>query len=137
MKKATYAKPILLPVRPRWGTEKSLFCKGFAELQTAAFEGDDELIVAVKNGVLTGNKRQNDSTGGHRMNYTAKEMYSMVLKEYPDIMDIGTMCQALRISEKTGYKLIKSGQITALKVGRAYRIPKMHVLAYLKLTNAA
>jgi len=137
MKKATYAKPILLPVRPRWGTEKSLFCKGFAELQTAVFEGDDELIVAVKNEVLTGNKRQNESTGGHRMNYTAKEMYSMVLKEYPDIMDIGTMCQALRISEKTGYKLIKSGQITALKVGRAYRIPKMHVLSYLKLTSAA
>ena len=71
------------------------------------------------------------------MNYTTKEMYSMVLKEYPDIMDIGTMCQALCISEKTGYKLIKSGQITALKVGRAYRIPKMHVLSYLKLTNAA
>ena len=88
-------------------------------------------------GVLTGNNRQNDITGGHRMNYTAKEMYSMVLKEYPDIMDIGTMCKALRISEKTGYKLIKSGQITALKVGRAYRIPKMHVLTYLKLTSAA
>ena len=43
------------------------------------------------------------------MNYTNKELYGMVLKEYPDIMDIGTMCQALRISEKTGYKLIKSG----------------------------
>ncbi|MBR3739788.1 MAG: helix-turn-helix domain-containing protein [Clostridia bacterium] len=71
------------------------------------------------------------------MNYTTKEMYSMVLKEYPDIMDIGIMCRALRISEKTGYKLIKSGQITALKVGRAYRIPKMHVLSYLKLMNAA
>ena len=56
MIKATYAQPILLPVRPRWGTEKSLFCKGFAELQTTAFEGDDELIVAVKNRSLTGNK---------------------------------------------------------------------------------
>ena len=70
------------------------------------------------------------------MNYTNKELYGMVLKEYPDIMDISAMCRALRISEKTGYKLIKNGQITALKVGRAYRIPKMHVLSYLKLTNA-
>ncbi|MBR4359467.1 MAG: helix-turn-helix domain-containing protein [Clostridia bacterium] len=70
------------------------------------------------------------------MNYTNKELYGMVLKEYPDIMDISAMCQALRISEKTGYKLIKNGQITAMKVGRAYRIPKMHVLSYLKLTNA-
>ena len=71
------------------------------------------------------------------MNYTNKEMYSMVLKEYPDIMDIRTMCRALNISEKTGYKLIRSNQITAMKVGRAYRIPKMHVLSYLKLMNAA
>ena len=137
MKKTAYARSILLPVRPHWGVEKFLFCKGFTELQTAVFERDDECIVAMQNGVLTGNNRQNDITGGHRMNYTTKEMYIMVLKEYPDIMDIGTMCQALRISEKTGYKLIKSGQITAMKVGRAYRIPKMHVLSYLKLTNAA
>ena len=70
------------------------------------------------------------------MNYTNKELYGMVLKEYPDIMDIGTMCKALKISVKTGYKLIRNNQITAMKVGHAYRIPKMHVLSYLKLTNA-
>ena len=58
MKKAAYAKTILLPFRPRWEVEKSLFCKGFTELQTAIFEEDDECIVAVQNGVLTGNNRQ-------------------------------------------------------------------------------
>ena len=52
-------------------------------------------------------------------------------------MDVDTMCQLLGISTKTGYKLLKSNTISGLKVGRAYRIPKMHVLAYLKLTNAA
>ena len=71
------------------------------------------------------------------MNFTAKELYSIVLKEYPDIMDVETMCKALNISEKTGYKLLKNGQITAMKVGRAYRIPKLHVLAYMKMMGAA
>ena len=31
----------------------------------------------------------------------------------------------------------EDGVVKGLKVGRAYRIPKMHVLSYLKLTNAA
>ena len=56
MKKNSLRKPDLLSVRPRWGTKNSLFCKGFTELQTAVFEGDDESIIAVQNEVLTGNK---------------------------------------------------------------------------------
>ena len=56
MKKAAYAKPILLPVRPHWGAEKSLCFQAFSDCQTVVFEGDDELIVAVKKRVLTGNR---------------------------------------------------------------------------------
>ena len=137
MKKQLTQNPVCYRLDRIGELKNSYFARVSQSSKRLFFEGDDECIVAMQNGVLTGNNRQNDITGGHRMNYTAKEMYSMVLKEYPDIMDIGTMCQALRISEKTGYKLIKSGQITALKVGRAYRIPKMHVLSYLKLTSAA
>ena len=66
---------------------------------------------------------------------SGKDTYSVFLKEFPDIMDVTAMSRALRISEKTAYKLLKSGQITALKVGRSYRIPKLHVLAYLKLVQ--
>ena len=34
------------------------------------------------------------------------------------------MSQALGISTKTGYKLIRENKIESLKVGRSYRIPK-------------
>lgn len=63
-----------------------------------------------------------------------KDAYRLMLKEYPDVMNIEQMCEALGISTKTGYKLLKDGKIEYLKIGRAYRIPKAHILHYLKIT---
>lgn len=40
----------------------------------------------------------------------------------------------LGISKKTGYKLLKDRKIESLKIGRAYRIPKAHILGYLKVS---
>ena len=68
---------------------------------------------------------------------SGKEAYSLMLKNYPDIMNIDDMCTALNISTKTGYKLLKEGKISAMKVGRTYRIPKIHVLAYLRIVEHA
>jgi len=50
-------------------------------------------------------------------------------------MNIDQMCEILGISTKTGYRLLKEGTITSLKVGRTYRIPKVHVLTYLRILN--
>lgn len=61
-------------------------------------------------------------------------MQPMMVVLYPDVMDIGQMCEALGVSTKTGYKLLKDGKIEYLKIGRAYRIPKAHILRYLKIT---
>lgn len=61
-----------------------------------------------------------------------RDAYRLMLKDYPDVMDIGQMCEALGVSTKTGYKLLKDGKIEYLKIGRAYRIPKAHILRYLK-----
>ena len=52
-------------------------------------------------------------------------------------MDITEMCRVLDISTKTGYRLLKNGDISSLKIGRAYRIPKAHLLAYLKIRKAS
>lgn len=65
--------------------------------------------------------------------YNFKEIYHTVLKEYPDIMTVEEMSKALGVSSKTGYKLIKEGVIKSRKVGRAYRIAKVHLLSYLKV----
>ena len=65
-----------------------------------------------------------------------RDLYETILKEYPDLMDIHQMSDALGVSTKTGYKLIREGKITAMKVGRTYRIPKIHLLTYLKVMDA-
>ena len=66
-------------------------------------------------------------------NFTMKDAYSVMLREYPDVMNIEQMSQALGVSTKTGYGLLKSGKVACLKVGRAYRIPKVHLLDYIKV----
>lgn len=67
------------------------------------------------------------------MSFTMKDAYSVMLREYPDVMNIEQMSQALGVSTKTGYGLLKNGKVACLKVGRAYRIPKGHLLTYMKV----
>lgn len=63
---------------------------------------------------------------------SSKDAYRLMLKEYPDVLDIGQMCEVLGVSKKTGYKLLRSNAISSMKVGRTYRIPKVHLIAYLR-----
>jgi excisionase family DNA binding protein len=66
-----------------------------------------------------------------------EKAYRIMLKEYPDVLDIKQMCEILGISLKTGYGLIQENKIECLKVGRAYRIPKPFLLSYLRIgTNS-
>lgn len=69
------------------------------------------------------------------MKMSGKDAYSLMLKSYPDIMNIDEMCSALNISINTGYKLLRTGKISCIKVGRTYRIPKMHLLSYMKIVD--
>ena len=59
------------------------------------------------------------------------DVYRSVLKEYPDILTVEEMSRALGVSTKTGYKLLRENKIDSIKVGRSYRIPKAHLLAYI------
>ena len=43
------------------------------------------------------------------------------------------MSKDLGVSSKTGYQLLRENKIEHLKVGRAYRVPKAHLLSYLRL----
>ena len=69
--------------------------------------------------------------GSNTTNISQREAYKLMLKDYPDVLNIEQMCEILSVSTKTGYKIIKEGGICYLKVGRAYRIPKAHLLSYL------
>ena len=61
------------------------------------------------------------------------DVYETVLKEYPDILTVDEMSKALGVSSKTGYQLLRDNKVEHLKVGRAYRVPKDHLLSYLRL----
>ena len=66
-------------------------------------------------------------------NLSAIDAYTLMLKDYPDVMDINHVSEVLGVSTKTCYRLLQSGAIMCLKVGRSYRIPKTHLLSYLKI----
>lgn len=60
--------------------------------------------------------------------------YGLFFNEYPDVVDVVQLGRMLGgISTKTCYELLSSGQIKAMKIGRAYRIPKINVMKYLKI----
>ena len=64
-----------------------------------------------------------------------KDAYRIMLKEYPDVMTVEQICEVLGISKKTGYTLLRTNAILSIKVGRTYRIPKINILNYLRISN--
>ena len=46
------------------------------------------------------------------------------LKDYPEILDVAMVAKLLRVTSKTVRKHIDKNEITAIKVGKIYRIPK-------------
>ena len=67
-----------------------------------------------------------------------KETYQVMFREYPDVVNVEQLCEMLGgISAKTAYRLLRSGTIKNLVVGRRYRIPNIYVLEYLIITSAS
>lgn len=64
-------------------------------------------------------------------NLNPRDAYRIMLRDYPDVLNIEQMCEILGISTKTGYALLKNGKVQHLRIGRFYRIPKAHLLTYL------
>lgn len=65
-----------------------------------------------------------------------RKEYMNMLKNYPDVLKIKEMCNALGgISTKTGYKLLRENKIESIKVGREYCITKISVVDFLMRKN--
>ena len=69
------------------------------------------------------------------MDITAEQVYKIVLKEYPDVLNGKQVCEALHISRAVFYDLIAEGSIAGFKVGKTYRVTKMELLKCLKIIN--
>ena len=65
--------------------------------------------------------------------WKTEHLYSLFLKEYPDVLTTKDLQIILGISGKTVFRLLHSGQIKSIKVGRNFRIPKIYLLQYLGL----
>ena len=54
-----------------------------------------------------------------------------MLDNYSEILTVKDVCEILHIERKLVYKLIQKGDISALKVGSVYRIPKRYLVNYI------
>ena len=61
-----------------------------------------------------------------------KELYQMMFPEYPDIVNISELQSMLKISRHLAYDLINDGYIRGLKIGNAFKIPKVNVIDQCK-----
>lgn len=55
-----------------------------------------------------------------------------MLKNYKDILSVEDLCEILSIGKNTAYRLLKSGEIKSVRIGKVYKIPKECLINYLK-----
>ena len=58
--------------------------------------------------------------------------YTQLFQNYPDVVSTLQLCEILGVSERTVYRLLVTNQIKHFRVGRAYRIPKVNVFAFME-----
>ncbi len=54
-----------------------------------------------------------------------------LLEEYPDAFTLKELCELLQICTKTARRLLNSGEIRCLRIGRSFCIPKPYLLSYI------
>lgn len=54
-----------------------------------------------------------------------------MLENYNDVLLIDDIMNILKVGRNTAYKLINSGEIKSLRIGRNIRIPKICLIDYL------
>ena len=60
-----------------------------------------------------------------------KELYKLMFPDYPDIVTVAQLQKMLGISRQLTYKLIGDGYIPGVKIGNAFRVPKVNDINYV------
>ena len=60
-----------------------------------------------------------------------RELYKMMFPDYPDIVTVAQLQKMLGISRHLAYDLINDGYISGIKIGNAFKIPKVNVINYV------
>ena len=66
-------------------------------------------------------------------NISTQEIYKAVFKDYPDVLDVKQVSDALGVSTKVVYRLLRDGSIVSLKIGREFKVPKVNLMKYVKI----
>ena len=67
------------------------------------------------------------------MMVNTQELYQATFKGYPDVLNVPQVCEILGVSVNTAYRLLRGGEIASLRVGREFRVPKVHLMRYVKI----
>lgn len=57
-----------------------------------------------------------------------------MFKDYPDVIDVSTLCKMLNIGKKSAYILLHNKKIPYIKIGRLYKIKKNAVIQFMNST---
>ncbi|MEG0258113.1 MAG: helix-turn-helix domain-containing protein [Christensenella sp.] len=63
------------------------------------------------------------------------ELYNIMFQDYPDVLNVTQLSKLLSISTKLTSELLKENKIQYTKIGREYRIAKIHVIQYLNIVS--
>ena len=74
---------------------------------------------------------QSNKEGVH-MSLSQEKLYTMMFREYPDVVTVNQMSRMLGICEKAAYRLLKDNTIGHFRIGRTYKIPKPCICLYLQ-----
>ena len=59
------------------------------------------------------------------------EQRNEMFRGYPDVVSVEQLMEMLHIGKVLAYRLIRSGKIKTIKIGRAYKIAKQNVAEYV------
>jgi excisionase family DNA binding protein len=71
------------------------------------------------------------------MQMGTQDLYCIVFKEYPDVLNVKQVSTLLGVSPKVVYRLLHDGSLGSLKIGREFRVPKVNVMKFVKLFGSA
>lgn len=56
----------------------------------------------------------------------------MMFEQYPDILTVEEVCEALRMGYNAVYEILNSGKLKAFKNGRVWRIPRESLKEFVR-----
>ena len=64
-------------------------------------------------------------------NNNIEMMYKVMFPDYPDVVSVAQLQKMLGISRHFAYSMINDGILKAIRIGSAYKVPKVYIIDYI------